>query len=97
MTRSSFKCAKGIWNVHIIIKMVNSNRGKPEQRNDIKIEYCLALGSDYLNRQSATFFISATIKHSKNKLQALKQAQQRVTPPQSAITNAENESEDGTE
>ena len=40
--------------------MVNSNRGKSEQKNDIKIEYCLPFGSDYLNRQSATFFISAS-------------------------------------
>jgi hypothetical protein len=30
--------------------MVNSNREKSEQKNDIKIEYCLALGSGYLNR-----------------------------------------------
>ena len=27
----------------------------------MKTEDCLPLGSDYLNRQSATFFISATI------------------------------------
>ncbi len=30
-----------------------------KQKNDIKIEYYLPLGSDYLNRQSAAFFISA--------------------------------------
>lgn len=33
--------------------------GKVKTENDMKIEYCLSLGSDYLNRKSATFFISS--------------------------------------
>lgn len=35
--------------------------GGAKQKNDMKIEYCLPLGSDYLNGQSATFLFSETI------------------------------------
>lgn len=41
---------------------------KFKTKNDIKIEYCLPLGSDYLNRQSATFFISKTNQHSTERM-----------------------------
>ena len=41
-----------------LISIYRKNRIKTE--NEIKTEYCLPLGSDYLNRQSATFLFSAT-------------------------------------
>ncbi len=41
----------------------------------MKTEYCLPLGSDYLNRQSATFLFSETAnKHTKNGLSIQKQS-----------------------
>ena len=39
-------------------------RRKITQEKSIKIEYCFPLGSDYPNRQSATFFIFRNYQHS---------------------------------
>ena len=46
--------------IEITIWKIPICREKSRQKNDMKTEYCLPLGSDYLNRQSATFFIFRT-------------------------------------
>ena len=59
--------------MHLLKKCIRNFRfvgKKSRQKNNMKIKYCLPLGSDYLNRKSATFFYfqKTPTQHRKNEV-----------------------------